>query len=62
MATTYAIAGAVVGYFGAEFNIQAWFQDPLILSLFAALFVALALSMFGFYAARRRTGRSRRHG
>ncbi len=49
MATTYAIAGAIVGYFGAEFNIQAWFQDPLILSLFAALFVALALSMFGFY-------------
>ena len=49
MAVTYAIAGAIVGYFGAEFNIQAWFQDPLILSLFAALFVLLALSMFGFY-------------
>ena len=49
MAVTYAIAGAIVGYFGAEFNIQAWFQDPLILSLFAGLFVLLALSMFGFY-------------
>ncbi|RLA13218.1 MAG: thiol:disulfide interchange protein [Gammaproteobacteria bacterium] len=49
MATTYAIAGAIVGYYGAEFNIQIWFQDPIILSVFAALFVLLALSMFGFY-------------
>ncbi len=49
MATTYAIAGAIVGLFGAEFNIQAWFQDPWILSVFAGMFVLLALSMFGFY-------------
>ena len=49
MASTYAVAGAIVGRFGAEFNIQAWFQDPLILSVFAAIFVLLALSMFGFY-------------
>jgi thiol:disulfide interchange protein DsbD len=49
MALTYAVAGAIVGRFGAEFNIQAWFQDPLILSIFAAIFVLLALSMFGFY-------------
>ncbi len=49
MAVTYAIAGAIVGYFGAEFNIQAWFQNPWILSAFALLFVLLALSMFGFY-------------
>ena len=49
MAITYAIAGAIVGYYGAEFNIQIWFQDPLILSIFAAVFVLLALSMFGFY-------------
>ena len=49
MAVTYAIAGAVVGYYGAEFNIQAWFQDPVILGIFAAIFVLLALSMFGFY-------------
>ena len=49
MASTYAVAGAVVGRFGAEFNIQAWFQDPLILSIFAAIFVLLSLSMFGFY-------------
>ena len=49
MAVTYAIAGAIVGYYGAEFNIQIWFQDPVILSIFAAVFVLLALSMFGFY-------------
>ena len=49
MASTYAVAGAVVGRFGAEFNIQAWFQDPLILSIFAGVFVLLSLSMFGFY-------------
>ena len=49
MAITYATAGAIVGYYGAEFNIQIWFQDPIILSGFAAVFVLLALSMFGFY-------------
>ncbi|MFA9420365.1 MAG: protein-disulfide reductase DsbD [Gammaproteobacteria bacterium] len=49
MATTYAIVGAIVGYYGAEFNIQIWFQDPVILSIFALVFVLLALSMFGFY-------------
>lgn len=49
MASTYAIAGAIVGRFGAEYNIQAWFQDPVILSVFAGIFVLLALSMFGFY-------------
>ncbi len=49
MATTYAIIGAIVGFYGAEYNIQIWFQDPIILSVFAAVFVLLALSMFGFY-------------
>ena len=49
MAFTYAVAGAIVGRFGAEFNIQAWFQDPIILSVFAGIFVLLSLSMFGFY-------------
>jgi len=49
MAVTYALAGAVAGYYGNEFNIQIWFQDPIILSVFAAIFVLLALSMFGFY-------------
>ena len=49
MAITYAALGAIVGYYGARFNIQIWFQDPVILSGFAAVFVLLALSMFGFY-------------
>ena len=49
MAFTYAVAGAIVGYYGAEFNIQVWFQDPIILGIFAGIFVLLALSMFGFY-------------
>ncbi len=49
MATTYAIIGAIVGYYGAKYNIQIWFQDPVILSIFAAIFGLLALSMFGFY-------------
>jgi len=49
MAATYAVAGAIVGYYGAEFNIQIWFQDPIILSIFATVFVLLSLSMFGFY-------------
>ncbi len=49
MAVTYATAGAIVGFYGAEFNIQIWFQDPVILSIFAAIFVLLSLSMFGFY-------------
>ena len=49
MAVTYAFAGAIAGYYGNEFNIQIWFQDPLILSIFAGIFALLALSMFGFY-------------
>jgi thiol:disulfide interchange protein DsbD len=47
MALTYTIAGVLAGLFGA--NLQAAFQDPWILSAFALVFVALALSMFGFY-------------
>ncbi len=47
VAFTYALAGVVVGLSGE--NIQAWFQNPWVLSAFAAIFVLLALSMFGFY-------------
>ncbi|WP_166259364.1 protein-disulfide reductase DsbD [Marinobacter salicampi] len=49
MATTYALAGVAVGYFGASANLQAMMQQPWILSLFGVLFVLLALSMFGLY-------------
>jgi len=47
MAVTYAIAGVIAGLSGA--NLQAAFQNPWILSSFAAVFVLLAMSMFGFY-------------
>ncbi|MEW8010981.1 MAG: protein-disulfide reductase DsbD [Candidatus Thiodiazotropha sp.] len=47
MAITYTIAGVLAGMFGE--NLQAYFQNPWILSAFALVFVLLALSMFGFY-------------
>lgn len=47
MALTYTVAGVVAALFGE--NLQAAFQNPWILSSFAAVFVLLALSMFGFY-------------
>jgi thiol:disulfide interchange protein DsbD len=47
MALTYTVAGVLAGLFGG--NLQAYFQDPWILSAFALVFVLLALSMFGFY-------------
>jgi thioredoxin:protein disulfide reductase len=47
MALTYTIAGVLAGLFGG--NLQAYFQNPWILSAFALVFVLLALSMFGFY-------------
>ena len=47
MAMTYTIGGAIAASFGAQ--LQATFQEPWLLTLFAALFVGLALSMFGIY-------------
>jgi len=47
MAVVYAIAGVVVGLLGA--NVQIALQNPYVLTVFAAIFVALALSMFGLY-------------
>jgi thiol:disulfide interchange protein DsbD len=47
MALTYTIGGAVAASFGAQ--LQAAFQEPWLLTLFAALFVGLALSMFGMF-------------
>ena len=48
MALTYAAAGAafVLAFKQAP---QAFFQQPWIIVLFAALFIALALAMFGAY-------------
>lgn len=47
MALTYAALGAAAAAMGA--NLQAALQTPWALSLFAALFVLLALAMFGAY-------------
>jgi len=49
MAITYASAGVVTGMLGAGANVQAALQDPILLSVFAAIFVLLALAMFGLY-------------
>ncbi|MEO1889708.1 MAG: protein-disulfide reductase DsbD [Cycloclasticus sp.] len=46
-ALTYAAFGILAGLFGS--NLQATFQNPWILSAFSAVFVLLALSMFGLY-------------
>jgi thioredoxin:protein disulfide reductase len=47
MAFTYTIAGALCAAAGKQ--VQTIFQQPWILALFAALFIALALSMFGLF-------------
>jgi len=44
---TYAVLGVMAGYFG--FNLQAASQNVWVITLFSAVFIALALSMFGFY-------------
>lgn len=46
-AVVFTLAGVVAGLLGA--NLQAAFQTPWVLALFALLFVALSLSMFGLY-------------
>ena len=47
MALTYTAAG--VAFAAAGQQAQTLFQQPWIIGLFAALFVAMSLSMFGFY-------------
>ncbi len=47
MALTYTVVGVVAGVLGAD--IQAAMQNPWVLTLFAAMFVALAFSLFGYY-------------
>ncbi|WP_420712667.1 protein-disulfide reductase DsbD [Ancylobacter sp. SL191] len=58
MAGAYGLVGAVAGWSGA--NLQAALQTPLALGVMAALFVALALSMFGLFDLALPTGLSAR--
>ncbi|MDT8439106.1 MAG: protein-disulfide reductase DsbD [Wenzhouxiangellaceae bacterium] len=47
MALTYTSVGVIAALAG--YNLQAMFQNPWVLGTFAAIFVALAMAMFGFY-------------
>lgn len=47
MAFTYTLAGVFAGLAGA--NLQAAFQNPWVIGGFVLVFIALAMSMFGFY-------------
>ncbi len=47
-AAMYTLFGMLAALFGS--NLQAAFQEPWVIALFSALFVVLALSMFGFYS------------
>jgi thiol:disulfide interchange protein DsbD len=47
MAITYTVAGVVAGLSGA--GVQAAFQTPWVIVAFSAVFVLLALSMFGLF-------------
>ncbi|HEY9189888.1 MAG TPA: protein-disulfide reductase DsbD [Sulfurovum sp.] len=47
MALTYTAVGIIAGLVGAD--IQTAMQTPWVLTLFSALFVALAFSLFGYF-------------
>lgn len=48
MSLAYTLAGVLAGLFGA--NISAMLQNPIVLIIFSAVFVALAFSLFGYYS------------
>ncbi len=52
MAITYALIGALAGWFGTQLNLQAALQNPVVLMTSAALFAVLALAMFGAFELR----------
>lgn len=47
MSVAYTIAGVLAGLFGA--NLQVMLQNPIVISIFAGIFVVLAFSMFGYF-------------
>lgn len=50
MALVYALLGSLMGALGARANVAIWLQKPVVIIASAALFVALALSMFGLFS------------
>lgn len=50
MAVVYTAAGVAAGFIGV--GLQGFFQTPWVIGVFAAVFVALALSLFGLYEFR----------
>jgi len=49
MASSYALIGALVAAFGAQVNLAAFTQTPLVIGFAAILFIVLALPMFGLF-------------
>lgn len=49
MSLTFALAGTLMGMFGASLNLQAKLQSPWLIYPMAGLFVILAMSMLGLY-------------
>ncbi|SHO81525.1 Cytochrome c-type biogenesis protein DsbD, protein-disulfide reductase [hydrothermal vent metagenome] len=47
MAVTYTVVGVIAGVMGAD--IQSSMQNPWVLTIFSAIFVGLAFSLFGYY-------------
>lgn len=47
MAMTYTVVGLIAGLLGAD--LQTAMQHPWVLTIFSAVFVALALSLFGYF-------------
>lgn len=49
MAACFAVLGALMGLFGAQFNLQARLQSAWVLVPFAMIFAVFALAMFGTF-------------
>ncbi|MBF4521010.1 protein-disulfide reductase DsbD [Acinetobacter towneri] len=47
MALVYGVMGVVASQIG--YSIQRWFQNPVVIAVFAMLFVVFALNLFGLY-------------
>ncbi|GAA3918193.1 protein-disulfide reductase DsbD [Litoribacillus peritrichatus] len=49
MAITYSLLGVAMAGLGDAVQMQAWLQQPVVVGVFAFLFIVLAMSMFGLY-------------